>query len=391
MLYLHLPGVSKTVVTNPANAIMTESSAVQLVESGRRAYMRIRRRLPLILAVLLVIAAVALAVVLRKHAPPEAARLLPGADGFVYVNLGWMRRANLTGELPPVPHDPDYEQFIQATGVQFERDLDEAALAIHYSASSPGTKTGNSQPRYSEVFVGKFDGERLRAYLRQISSSVDNYQTRDIYNIPLEGRTLRVSILGVDTVAASNLDDSQVIIQRSRKLASPFGGPALLRQYYKEVPLASLGWAIFKIQPSAGGSVSGPVGWSFLFSKPATAVASVRYLGAVHFKAQAITASDEEASQVAARVETYLNLFRSAESTVPAPGTDADIKTFFDSLKIQSQKNRAVLTAAVPVALIRKVLVETPASIAPQAQPESNSPPESKNPAKKKKAPNQNR
>ena len=82
--------------------------------------MRIRRRLPLALAVLLVAAAVALAVVLRKHAPPEPARLLPGADGFLYVSLQWMRRANITGELPAVPHDPDYEQFIQATGFQFE-------------------------------------------------------------------------------------------------------------------------------------------------------------------------------------------------------------------------------------------------------------------------------
>ena len=367
-----------------------------LLRRDCRAYMRIRRRLPLILAVVLVIAAVALAVVLRKHAPPEAARLLPGAEGFVYVNLGWMRRANLTGELPPVPHDPDYEQFIQATGFQFERDLDEVALAIHYSAGLSGPKTGNLQPRYSEVFVGKFDGERLRAYLRQISSSVDNYQTRDIYNLPLDGRTLRVSILGVDTVAASNLDDSLVIrgiIQRSRKLASPFGGPALLRQYYKDVPLASLGWAIFKIQPSAGSAVAGPViGWSFLFAKPATVVASVRYLGAVHFKAQAFTGSDEEASQVAARIDTYFNLFRTAESTVPAPGTDADIKAFFDSLKIQAQKNRAVLTGAVPLGLIRKVLVEAPASVSPQAQaPENNSSAESKNTTKKKKAPNQNR
>ena len=358
--------------------------------------MRIRRRLPIILAVLVVVAAVAFAVVLRKHAPPEAARLLPGADGFVYVNLGWMRRANLAGELPPVPHDPDYEQFIQATGIQFERDLDEAALAIQYPAGSSDAKGGHSQTRFSEVLAGKFDGERLRAYLRQISSSVDNYQTRDIYNIPLEGRVLRACILGVDTVAASNLEDPLVIrgiIQRSRKLASPFGGPALLRQYYKEVPLASLGWAIFKIQPSAGVSVSGSVtGWSFLFTKPATAVASVRYLGAVHFKAQAVTGSDEEANQVAARIETYLNLFRSAESTVPAaPGTDADIKTFFDSLKIQTQKNRAVLTAAVPLALIRKVL-EAPAAVTLQAQPpENNSSAESKSTAKKKKASNQNR
>src|ERR1700735_177751 len=129
---------------NPANAIMTKSLVVQFLSRDCRAYMRIRRRLPLILAVLLVIAAVALAVVLRKHAPPEAARLLPGADGFVYVNLGWMRGANLTGELPPVPHDPDYEQFIQATGVQFERDLDEVALAIHYPVSSSSTKSATA-------------------------------------------------------------------------------------------------------------------------------------------------------------------------------------------------------------------------------------------------------
>jgi len=39
------------------------------------------------------------------------------------------------------------------------------------------------------------------------------------------------------------------IVDRSRKLASPFGGPALLRRYYKYVPLASLGWAIFTVAP----------------------------------------------------------------------------------------------------------------------------------------------
>ena len=343
--------------------------------------MRIRRRLPIIVAVLLVAAAVASAVVLRKHAPPEPARLLPGADGFVYINLGWMRRANLAGELPAVPHDPDYEKFIQATGFQFERDLDEAALAIHYPAKSPGAKSDSAQqPRFSEVFVGKIDGERLRSYLRQIASSVENYQTRDIYNIPLEGRTVRVAILGVDTVAASNLDDPLVIrgiIERSRKLASPFGGPALLRQYYKEVPFASLGWAIFKIQPSGDYASSGPVGWSFLFARPATVVASVRYLGAVHFKAQALPGSDEEANQLAKRIDTYLNLFRTAETTVSTPGPDPDIKAFLDSLKIQPEKSRAILTATVPLGLIRKALAEAPISVSPESQPPQSPPPAS--------------
>jgi hypothetical protein len=339
------------------------------------------------LAVLLVAAAVALAVVLRKHAPPEPARLLPAADGFVYLNLGWMRRANIAGELPAVPHDPDYEQFIQATGFQFERDLDEAALAIHYPANWNGTKPNTAQqPRFSEVFLGKFDGERLRTYLHQISSSVENYQTRDIYNILLEGRTVRVSILGVDTVAASNLDDPLVIrgiIERSRKLASPFGGPALLRQYYKEVPLASLAWTVFKIQPS--GNSSGPMGWSFLFPKPATVVASMRYLGAVHFRAQAFTGSEEEASQLAGRIDTYLNLFRTAESAVTTPGPDPDIRAFFDSLKIQPQKNHAVLTATVPLGLIRKALAEAPSSVTPEPQaPPKPAPSESKSKANKK-------
>jgi hypothetical protein len=356
---------------------MTESQALWRhgVTAFRRtspAYMRIRRRLPIIVAVLLVAGAVALAVVLRKHAPPEPARLLPAADGFVYVNLQWMRRADITGQLPAVPHDPDYEQFIQATGFQFERDLDEVALAIHYPSTPPGVKPDSAPSRFSEVFVGKIDGERLRAYLRQISTSVENYQTRDIYNIPLEGRTVRVAILGVDTVAASNLDDPLVIrgiVGRSRKLASPFGGPALLRQYYKEVPFASLGWAIFKIQATGETTPSGPIGWSFLFPKPATVVASVRYLGAVHFKAQAFTASEGEASQLADRISTYLSVFHTAESTVSTPGPDPDIKAFFDSLKIQSQKTRAVLTATVPVGLIRKAVAEAPSTVTPEPQP----------------------
>jgi hypothetical protein len=364
-----------------------------LASPDARSYMRIRRRLPIIVAVLLVAAAVAAAVVARKHAPPEPARLLPGADGFAYVNLGWVRRAKLAGDLPAVPHDPDYEQFIQATGFQFERDLDEAALAIHYPAKSPDAKSDSAQPpRFSEVFVGKIDGERLRAYLRQIASSVENYKTREIYNIALEGRTVRVAILGVDTVAASNLDDPLVIrgiINRSRKLASPFGGPALLRQFYKDVPFASLGWAIFKIQPSENHASSGPVGWSFLFAKPATVVASVRYLGAVHFKVQALTGSDEEANQLASRIDTYLNLFRTAESTVSTPGPDPDLKAFFDSLKIQPEKTRAILTGNVPLGLIRKALAEAPSSVSPEAQPpQSSQPPASVNKKARKKAPN---
>src|SRR5208282_4815592 len=148
--------------------------------------MRIRRRLLIPLTVLLIVAAVALIVVLRQHAPPEAARLLPGADGFFYINLKWIRTFNATGQLPPVSRAPEYQKFVEETGFQFERDLDQAAFAIHYPQSWGGGTAGSAaEPRFSEVFVGKIDSGRLTAYLRKLASSVENYRGFEIYSIPL--------------------------------------------------------------------------------------------------------------------------------------------------------------------------------------------------------------
>lgn len=337
--------------------------------------MRIRRRLPIWFGVVLVIAAIALAVVSRKHAPPEPARLLPGADGYFYVNLRWVRRANITEQLPEVPHEPEYQQFIQATGFQFERDLDQAAFAIHYPAARKnGDAAAPDPPRFSEVFVGRIEGERLRAYLGKISGSVENYRSVDVYSIPLEGRTLRVAVLGFDTVAASNHDDPMVIrgiVDRSRKLASPFGGPALLRRYYKYVPIASLGWAIFGVDPVD--KLPSQNGLSFLFTKPATVVASARYLGRVHFRAEAFTGSADDAQRLTEQVGTFLQLFHTAEGTVATPGNDPDVKAFFDGLEVQQHDDRTVLTAAIPPGFLRKA-VTSPTEV----QPASPLPPSAK-------------
>src|SRR5271157_4956141 len=113
--------------------------------------MRIRRCLPILLAVVLIAAVIALIVTLRKQAPPEAARLLPGADGFFYVNLKWIRTFNATSQLPPVSRDPEYQEFVEETGFQFERDLDQAAFAVHYPQSwGDGTAGATPEPRFSE-------------------------------------------------------------------------------------------------------------------------------------------------------------------------------------------------------------------------------------------------
>ena len=90
-----------------------------------------------------------------------------------------------------------------------------------------------------------------------------------------------MAILSVDKVAISNTDDPTVIqgiIDRSRRLASPFRGPAFLRQYYKHVPIASLAWVIARVEPDHG-FVAGS--WAMLFAKPAVLVVSARHIRAV--------------------------------------------------------------------------------------------------------------
>src|SRR5208282_2091401 len=109
-----------------------------------------------------------------------------------------------------------------------------------------GTAGSAAEPRFSEVFVGKIDSGRLTAYLRKLASSVENYRGFEIYNIPMEGRVVRAVLLSYDSIAVSNHPDPEVIrgvLDRSRKLASPFGGPGLLRRFYRQVPLASLSFA----------------------------------------------------------------------------------------------------------------------------------------------------
>ena len=214
-----------------------------------------------------------------------------------------------------------------------------------------------SRRGFQKFLWAESKAQRLRSYLGKIAGSVDNYRSVDIYNIPLEGRTLRVAVLGFDTVAASNHDDPMVIrgiVDRSRKVASPFGGPALLRRYYKYVPLVSLGWAIFQVDPANNLPSQSPL--SALFTQPATIVASARYLGRVNFRAEAFTGSADEAHRLTEQLGTFLQLFHTAEGTVSVPNSDADMKAFFNNLKIEQKDDRAVLTAAIPPGFIRKAI-----------------------------------
>ncbi len=168
------------------------------------------------------------------------------------------------------------------------------------------------------------------------------------------------------------------MIDRSRRLASPFGGPQFLRRYYKRVQLASPLWLIARVEPSAPAFD----GWSSVFAKPADLVLSASYnplhlplrAGVLHLRAEATAASDDDARLIADKLNVFLAMFHSAEASVGSPGPDAEVKTVFDSLQVRQDDSRAVLQATVPTTFFRKI-VDSPEqlnSLAPASEPENS-------------------
>lgn len=332
--------------------------------------MRRRRLLIAVVVVLVLAAGIGLLVWMRARGAPEAVRLLPESDAVIYVNLQPLRTGGAFSALPEAQRAPEYEEFVRGTGFQFERDLDQAAFAVHLPGSpqNPDVET-----RFSEVFVGRFDYDKLTEYLRRKSRRVEKYQDTEVFTIPVENRTVRVAMLSVDMVAVSNSAQPRVlesIVDRAREGGLPRGGPQLVREHYRHVPFASLAWTIAAVSRTGRKDFTLPGGFDLPFPQDTTVVGSVRYSGNINVKLEAFTPSDQDAQSLADNVKLLLALFRSIQSTTDTKGTDPDVKAFIDSLEAKQEDKQVVLTASISPAFVQKVVRETPETVAPQPAPE---------------------
>ena len=356
--------------------------------------MRKRTRYSLLL-ILVLLSALVTALILRKEAPPEVARLLPESDAIVYLNLKPLRAATHFDK-SPITRSPDYQSFVDATGIVFERDLDAVAFALQRRDDPDGP---NGPVAYSEVFEGRFDGPRLARYLHSAATAEATYDGHAIYTIPVAYeltpaapgigipgtpgapaatarpvRLLRVTQLGYDTIAASNQPTAEQIhsiLDRFRAGASPFSGSSLLEARYRDVPLLSSAWAIGHIGlPFAqDGHITAFVP-QLPVPEDTTFVASLRFTGALRLRIDEILPTEDAAARSATALSSLLDLFRSfqslqlsargANSATPTDPKDAALRQFLTSLKIQQQKNRAVLTATLPVDLLKQLTAATP-------------------------------
>lgn len=344
--------------------------------------MRRRTWISLVIA-LAVVGALALALLLRAKAPPEAARLLPESDAIVYVNLKPLRAATHFDE-SSVPRSSDLQRFIDQTGILPERDLEAAALALHRMADPRGP---NGAVAYSEVFVGRFDGQRLAQYLSSIASSRETYAGQTIYTIPIEGRQLRVAQLGFDMVAASNTPTAEQIhsmVDRSRASAVSSPGSSLLAARFHNVPLLSQAWGIGHIGlPFAQNGQISLLGLQLPVSSESDLVASVRWStavplhgGSADLRVEEFAGDPLDAERTVNALNALLSIVRGIASAEPPRGAaDAALRQVLDSATLQHKDDRALLHASATLDQLKAILsTHNPASAA--IEPESTSNPQ---------------
>ncbi len=310
---------------------------------------RTRRTLLIVAAVLVLLG---VAIFLRSKAPPEAARLLPESDGIVYINLKPIRTF-FHKDLKPPERVPEYQQFIDATGIDWERDLDQVAIALH---RMPDPNGPNGPVAYSMVLVGKITGKRLNAWLDAHAASRETYAGHTIYSIPSEGRTVRVTQIGYDMVAVSNTptpEQIHSIVDRHRAAALPFSGSSLLERHYHDVPLLSTAWGVGQIGlPFSERGAIKIFGFSLPLQDDSTIIASVAPAlpvpGSLRLRIEDIAPNEDKAASEAAALATLVTLARSFTVSLGDDTANNVLKELLKNAEVSQQGERVVVTATLP-------------------------------------------
>jgi hypothetical protein len=309
---------------------------------------RTRRTLLVVAGVVLLLA---VAVFLRSKAPPEAARLLPESEGIIYFNLKPVR-AFMHKDMKPPSRDPDYQEFVDATGVDWEQDLDSAALALH---RMPDPNGPNGPVAYSMVLTGRLTGKRLNAWLEAHATSREVYEGHTIYNVSSQGRTVRITQVGYDMLAVSNTPTGEQIhsiLDQHRTAALPFAGSTLLSQHFHDVPLLAVAWGIGQIGLpfSESGSIK-VLGLSLPLEADSTIIASVTPglpLGSsVRLRVEEIAPDEQKATSQAASLATLVTLARGVTTQLEDDPANNALRELLKTAEITQKRNRVIGTASL--------------------------------------------
>jgi hypothetical protein len=258
--------------------------------------------------------------------------------------------------MKPPQHAAEYQQFIDAVGIDPERDLDEAAIALH---RRPDPNGPDGPVAYSMVLVGKITGKRLNGWLDAHSTSRESYAGHTIYSIPSEDRTVRVAQIGYDMVAISNTPTPEQIhsmLDRHATAAWPFAGSTLLRQHYHELPLLSLAWGVGQIGlPFSESGAIKIFGFSLPLEADSTIIASVTPAlslgGSLNLKVVEIAPSSAQAATQASALNLLLILLRGISAPLADNAANNALKELLKTAEITQKLDRVVVSATLSPSL----------------------------------------
>ncbi len=150
----------------------------------------------------------------KTRNPEDLLSLVPSsASGVLYVNLQALRDSPFLAELyawagrPSV--DADYAEFMQATGFNYERHLDRAAIAVW------------ERPRealFLGLADGRFDRKKITTYAMQSGTRVLE-GGREIFSVPVNGGARRISFtfLQGDRIAITDQPELSKMLSENPK------------------------------------------------------------------------------------------------------------------------------------------------------------------------------
>jgi hypothetical protein len=133
------------------------------------------------------------------------------ASAVLFADVSEIRGSPFAAQLyawaPRSEIDPEYAQFLAATGFDYERDLDLLGLAV--------IKQGRGTTLFA-LADGRFDVKKIRAYALQYGTR-EQHGARDIFSIPAEGKRQKISFtfLSNDRIALTDGPDLPALLTTS--------------------------------------------------------------------------------------------------------------------------------------------------------------------------------
>lgn len=294
----------------------------------------------LVVSLLAVATAFTFHVVMR---PGRSVYLLPDGNVVAYINFTPMHFMNM--DTSPFTAAPEYQQFVNETGLRVDRDLENIAI----SANADGARG-----EVAIIVTGSFDQQRLSGYVRkQEGVQTEAYRGKTIFSTPEKDQTARFCVLDSKMVAvtlSSTADSMHGIIDKSDKSSGSGSAPYLFENYYSDVPFASAMWAIVHV-PDSSVTGSMPSGMNLNFLKNSVTIVSVRYTGSVHFRGEFIAENQADATNIFQALNGFLAMSRLAGAPRQS---DPDVTAVMNSIEVKQNGNHVVLSLVVPQDLIQK-------------------------------------